>query len=420
MEYYNTYSEDYERTLKSTNRHYKLKLELLSYYENVVGEIVKDISTTAQGQINKTSEPLRRSSCTLTLINVDNKYTPNQNSWFWFDRKFKLWIGLVCGEDIYWWAQGVYLTQNVSGDNSSMTITGVDKGGLLDGTLKTGMFDNPVLIEAGSKIPDIIKSTLWMNSGATPYMTDINNSFSVSQPIDPVAPIIDTVYNNVSIEADISFDNTVYIGELLTQIASNYGAEIYYNNNGNLVFAHLGEGDMLNEYKLMPSQWHFNFDKDLGYSVGSIEFNFDGINAVTVYTNAVSEDIENVSYTAYNNNPLSPLRVSNINIRRMEAQEMSYTETSAESMLKKCKQYADYLLFRESFVKMSTPFNSYIIPHLQTNKPITITNRYQNLDSQIFLVESYTMPLGAGEMSIQATNLQWLPTDTNIEGIEVG
>lgn len=416
MEYFNKYDSVYERALRSFNRHYKIKLELLTYGETVLDEIVKDISLTAMGQITKSSEQLNRTACNLTLINVDNKYSPMNDHTFWFNRKFKLWIGLVVGSDTYWWSQGVYYTTNATGDNHILSIQGVDKGGSLDGTLKTGMADYEMVVEVGSNLKDLINDILMFDTGISNHSILSTTGSSAAQPIDPILPLIDTKYNDITLQQEINLNSDTYIGEILKEIASQYNAEIFYNNEGRLVFQHLGNGDMLNVYSTMPSLWNFDFSES-GFTAESIEYQYDSINAVTVYTNATDEDIENVSYTAYNNNPLSPMRIGAIGVRRMESQEISYIAgLTKEQMIQRCKEYANYLLFKNSLVKMSVPFTSYIIPHLQVNRPITITNKYQGIDSKTFLVDNYTIPLGSGSMSIQATNLQWLPTDTDIGG----
>ena len=47
MEYFNKYSDAYINTLKTGNARYKLRLELLSDDEYVVGDITKDVSLSA-------------------------------------------------------------------------------------------------------------------------------------------------------------------------------------------------------------------------------------------------------------------------------------------------------------------------------------------------------------------------------------
>ena len=166
MEYFNRYTSNYINAIKKHHNVYKVRLELLGYFENVIGEITKDLSITAQGQININYQPITRRSCSLTLINVDKKYTPSPDNPFWYERKFKLWIGVVDGDDIYWWAQGVYFTQSATSDGNSVSIEAIDKGGALDGTLGMNAADVQYIVPSGSNISKLIKDTLMLSTYA--------------------------------------------------------------------------------------------------------------------------------------------------------------------------------------------------------------------------------------------------------------
>ena len=78
MVYFNTITPQYLDALKRHYGFYWLKLELLSDNETVIGEIVKPVSLDSQGQININYQQITRRSCSLSLINVDNQYAPNQ------------------------------------------------------------------------------------------------------------------------------------------------------------------------------------------------------------------------------------------------------------------------------------------------------------------------------------------------------
>ena len=61
----------------------------------------------------------------------------------------------------------------------------------------------------------------------------------------------------------------------------------------------------------------------------------------------------------------------------------------------------------------SVSFNYPNHPHLDVDNTIELTNEYYKFKKQLFLIQSLTIPLSNGEMSIEATNLQWLPFDTD-------
>ena len=408
LEYFNQTSSDYFYFLENDNNNYKIKLEILTFYETAIGEIIKDIPTMAQGQININYQQITRRSCTLSLINIDKKYSPNANRWFWINRKFKLWVGVELSKtkDIYWFSQGVFYANNASSDGHIVTIEGVDKGCSLNGTLKTNMLDGNHVVEKGSTISDLIKKTLLLNDGVS--------------PIDAMPPIIELKFNKIKTQVDITVNDGEYIGELFSSIADGYGADIYYDTEGRLNLVNSTENNSPDGYLYYGSAYHFT-DSNANYSASSVQYDYDVVNAVTVYTNISAKDsegndIENVSYTAYNTNPLSPLNIRAIGIRRMESVEINYIdELTPEKMKQRCKENAEYLLKRKSMQQLSISFNSIIIPHLDVNNVVTITDSAKELKSERFIIQSITIPLSASEMNIQAASITSLPRNTKIE-----
>jgi hypothetical protein len=413
MEYFNTYTSEYIKAIQDTHNDYRVRLELLSYYENVIGDITSDLSTTIQGQININYQPITRRSCSLSMINVDKKYTPSLNSAFWFERKFKLWIGVVAANgDIYWWAQGVFYTQSATSDGNIVNIEGIDKGGALDGTLGINMAEVQYKIEAGASIDRLIRDTLMLNL----YGEDSRRFNNIStKPLDPVMPIIDVKYRKIYTQSEITLDANTYMGDIFTSVSEGYNADIYYDINGHLQLAELTDGSRVDGYKYMAQQWNYDYHNPF-YGLANFEYTFDGKNTVIVYTNAT--EFENVSYAAYNNNPASPIRTDLIGVRRMEAQEIAYTSNTRSEMEKRCKQYANYLLIKEAMRGVNVSFDSPIIPHLDVNRTIGITDKSQGFENETFIIQSITMPLSAGTMNISATSINWLP-DASMQEIGV-
>lgn len=398
MEYYNIQSQSYLKAISLPTKKYKIKVEFLGVYENVIDEVSQDLSADNQGKINVNYQQLVRRSCSFTLLNVDLKYIPNPSSLVWVDRKFKLWIGLETDNDIYWFSQGVYVITEASNTGTDVTIQASDKGSVLNGDVLLGMTETQYIIETGAKIEDLIKDTLMLDRG--------NNI-----PLDAQEPIINTEIGNLITQAEISIDENSYIGEVFTNIATNYGADIYYNTDGRLIIEKLADEDRIDGYKYMGHLWEF--DELTADNNRNVNYDLKGINAVTVYTN--SNNFKNVSYTAYNNNPLSPLRVDMIGIRRKESQEISYVDIEVEGMTERCKDYANYILYRESMISMNLSFSCPIVPHLDVNRTIGVTDTELGFKHETFVIQSLDIPLGAGDMTVTATNIQWLPIDTDIE-----
>lgn len=411
MEYFNVYTSNYIKAINSHHNSYKVRLELLGYYENVIGDITKDLSIDANGQININYEPIVRRSCSISMINVDKKYTPNANNPFWFERKFKLWIGVVDKEtdDIYWWAQGVFFTQSANSDGNIVNIEGIDKGGALNGTLGMNIADTQYKIKPDAYIGDVVRDTLMLNM----YQQTDRIPYASGKPIDPATPIIDLKYDKVKTEREITVDANNCIGDIFQQLGEGYNADMYYDINGRFQVAELSDGSRVDGYKYMAAQWEFD-DSNSFYGLANFTYNFDSRNSITVYT--ASSDKKNFSYTAYNKNPASPVRVGLCGVRRMEAQEIPLLDIPDEEMEKKCKDYADYLLIKETLRGTSVEFDSPIIPHLDVNRAITITDRKQDFDRETFIVQSITIPLSATTMSISATSINWLPAIFDVEG----
>ena len=95
MDFYDRVDENYLNMIKRPMHLWRVKLELLDHYENTIKCIETDIDYSNAGSISGNNAQGTRKSCSVTLINVDLSYIPNEDSPFWFNRKFRLYIGLV-------------------------------------------------------------------------------------------------------------------------------------------------------------------------------------------------------------------------------------------------------------------------------------------------------------------------------------
>lgn len=418
-EYFNQHSNAYDSALSNLNNNYRIRLEILTDEETVIGEITKDLSLTAVGQITINYEQITRRSCSLSLINVDNKYIPIKNSPFWLNRKFKLWLGLVVGKDTYWWSQGIFYTVSANATGRILSIEGVDKGGALDGTLKLNMTEAQYQFKRGKALTEMIKQTLALDVG-NPY--GANNSpigFGGNRPIDSQPPLIGIEYYGFNTVADISIDANSYISEIFVNMAELYAADCYYNTNGNLVFEqHIDSSG----YNYVPTQWSFT-DLSSTFEDVNYEYSYEGENVVTVYTNTTEAGVRNVAWTAYNTNPLSPLNVAtgirrapHIEIPYYHNEQLSQDQQEAQQ-IKDCRSTANHYLLANSMLGMTLNFNAPIIPHMDVNKTIQISDRYADIEDGIYVVQSITIPLSSDKMQINATNINWLPNDMTFGGV---
>lgn len=409
MDYYDKITNRYLEILETRNCYYQLKVEILSAFESAIGEIVKDISRSTEGQLNVNYQQLSRRSCNITLANVENRYLPSLNQWYWIGRKFKLYIGVkdYSRNTTYWFSQGVFYTLEANNDGHTLNLSGVDKGNALTGELKLNALAEKNIVEKGKSISQLIRQTLALNDGVN--------------VLDPVMPIIDSQFEDVEIEQQIEINEGEYIGNLFTQIADSYGSDIYYDANGRLIVEAAIDVVGWNQYDRYGCLYTFADDT---IEVGSMSasYSFAPINTITVYTNISAkddndEDVENVSYTAYNTNALSPLNIKNIGIRRAESVEAAYiNKFTKEEMTERCKQIARYYLLKESIEKSALSFNTIIIPHLDVNKVIGVTNKMFAMNNERCIIDSLSLNLSSCTMNVSATRITILPSDTKIEG----
>lgn len=403
MDYYSKIDDAYLAELHKPMRKMYVKMEILSHYEGAIGEITSDLSST-DGSITINKEQGCRRSCSLSIIDRSGKYIPQKDSSFWYNRKFKIFIGLQVDENIYWFPQGVFVTKSANSNGRRLNVEGVDKYGFLDGTLNARM----CLVEyqasvtnskKGTNIATLIKDTL---------MLDLGNNI----PLDPVEPIIDPIFYNVTLYDDIVVDEGGYLGEIFDKITEMYGANIYYDVNGRLRMERVFNYNLPSWYRHLSPQFELSeteiTETDINYT-----YNYDGVNIITVTTDNTNGEI--YSYTAKNENPQSPVNINAIGYKGLDGGTyyIPLGDTSEESGEEKCRQQAEYMLLQHTCMSTGISYNLPITPHLNVDNTVRVSNDYYNFDKQLFIVNSITMPLSATEMSIEATNLQWLPFDTD-------
>ena len=159
-------------------------------------------------------------------------------------------------------------------------------------------------------------------------------------------------------------------------------------------------------YQYIAPQWYFN-DTNCDFLTQVNNYQLDGHNRVFVYTN--SSDSVNYSYTSLNTNPSSPLDINAVGTRSLDDVEITLTKDMTDD---DCRQYGEYVLSKECRNTVNSELTCNIIPHLDVNKIISITNNQTNYNDERFIVNSITLPIGTSNMSINATNIQSLPDFT--------
>jgi len=433
LEFYDRADSQYLNLIKHSMFLWRVKLELLDHYENTVACIEQDIDYGNAGSITCNNSQGTRKSCSITLINVDLKYIPTEDSPFWFNRKFRLYIGLVDNRhykqndanvhwtnetDTYWFSKGVYITQDIHVDSTAHTvsISGIDKYAQLDGTLNVLQADEMnTVFEYGAKIKEVIRDILSLDMG----------NGMVLDPIDPM--IDDDSLNSIYLYKEFTLSAGQYYGDFLNELATSYGAEIFYDNVGRLVLRRSFSDDFPYWIGFRAPAIEVKYHLP-GYQNPQESIKLTGVNKIIVATDNV--ETPNGSYTAINKNPRSPLCYNKIGARTLPEnggvviinagnivtneeieQDPTLQGEAEELVIKRCRDYAEYRLMQETCLATSISFSCSPYLHLNEGDVIAITDPDFALDCDLYIINSITFPLGADSIQLEVSNLGFLNSD---------
>lgn len=395
MDYYNTITSDYLNVINKPSSKVLIKIQPLDHWENALAEITGDIDRTdGSNTLNVSNTNGARRSLSITLSNISGSYTPDKNSHFWFNRKFKLLAGLTDGSNTYWQPQGVFICKTGAESGHKLTISAIDKGGNLNGECGIGRVVKAFStdISAGDiLIGDLVRETL---------LKGIGNGL----PIDPIAPIIDPFFDKTRLYHDIALSVGQFYGDIIAELAQMYGADYYYNADGRLVFRRKPTYNIPSWYMHKGYIWRFKDNDSLILSGRSTSISLDGINCVTVMTDNTEGDI--YSYTARNQNAESPINVKAVGERYPDEpiKYISIGDTSTETGEEKCKQYAEYLLLKQTKNSIAEDFTIPFLPHFDVDQLVF----YKNTD---YVIDELAVNLSERTMQVKACNVTFLPTN---------
>lgn len=401
-DYYDISNNYYYRALASLYKSQRLRIDFLDHQENTLYRVEQDIDSSDAGKIVNNNEQGTRRSFSFNLINVNGIYNLLDEDTFWFNRKFRVYLGIAYQDDTFWFSKGVYITQNATLDSTTKTVSlnGVDKYAQLDGTLNVLQADEiDTVFEVGSKISNVIHDIL---------MLDIGNGMV----LDPVEPIIDPDIGNQKLYKEFTMSAGSYYGDFLTEIMTSFGCDIFYDTMGRLTVRRIFNDDRPYWYAFKSPAYNF-VDEIWGYQSPQITIDMKGVNKITVSTENVN--YPNVSETAINNNPRSPLCANKIGRRTFTENGgiiyISLGDETIDTPETKCREYAEYRLMQETCIALEASFQCPPLYHLCEGDVITITDAALGFDQESFIINSITVSTGTDSMSITATNLKYLPTD---------
>ena len=401
-EYYDVSNSAYYSALSSPFKSQRLRVELLDHMENTLYRIEQDIDSSDAGKIVNNNTQGTRRSFSFNLVNLGGIYNLLDEDTFWFNRKFRVYLGIVYEDDCFWFSKGVYITQNANLDSITKTVSlnGVDKYAQLDGTLNVLQADEmDTVFEVGAKISNVIRDILMMNIGN-------------DMVLDPIEPIIDPDIGEQRLYKEFTMSAGSYYGDFLTEVMTSFGCDIFYDTLGRLTVRRVFNDDRPYWYAFKAPAYEFN-DEVWGYIAPSISIDMNGVNKIIVSTENVN--YPNVSETAINNNPRSPLCASKIGRRTLPENGgiiyISLGDETIDTPETKCREYAEYRLMQETCLALEANFQCPPLYHLCEGDVVLITDSALGFDQEPFIINSITIGTSTEAMSITATNLKYLPTD---------
>ena len=375
-----------------------LKLEWLNPDDSIAYEITTDLYNT-NGTLNVTNQSGCRRTFNLQIHNVDGKYDIDVNK-VWLGQKVKLYLGLYIEGTPYLIQQGVfYLTNPTDIMNTAencIQLNCTDKWSYLDGSL-FGNLDGIYKVPVNSDIFDAIKALL---------LTDRGNGV----PIDSTKPNISTFFNTkmttlsngelVSVlktPFTATIDKGQTFADVLLQFNTMLAGVVYYDTVGRLN-VEPNETDLLDKDKEILYKFDQNNSDILGKSQ---EFKFTEVFNDILCVGATTNGYL-AKGRATNNNIKSDLCVQRIGKKTKVYEDTNYYSDGL------CQDWANYLLRNNTILQTSLSLQTIPLYHLDVNKLITITNTKYHLKEEKFLINSLSIPLGLGQMTISATSINEL------------
>ena len=412
MEYFNIVNKEYQNAILSKIFTPCAKVELVDWNGQAYKEIIQDLSSENGGTISATFQNGVQKSINLNIFDPTGTFIPNPNDRLvWIGQRFKVYLGLRIEKtdfkinseniydsniikrynDFYWFSKGVYIINNVSasrtGADKQIQISGVDKFGYFTSDTGNCEMIGDYVIPRGMKISDAIYAILGQEIG------NGNN-------IDNITPIIDPYYMNTRIPVELSKGAGSYMGDVITDLASTFRADVYYDNDGHFCFRRAMLGD---ENMKAPIVWNFD-SLDGEYLSSTLSYNFvDAINTVFVVGDNPNSLAAPEAFRQ-NNNPASPTNVQKLGVR-----SKLYSSSIIQNV-KEAEDYADYMLEYLSKMQQTVNFTCTYMPHIDVNQAFTLSDDFYHLDRETFLIQSINYPIGLGTLSISAVNIEALPT----------
>lgn len=392
MIYYDVINAEYLAALRDKATVYRTILQPLDDYENAIGEIYADLLMSESPKLDIGSNNGIRRTLTFALYNAENQYSPSKNSAIWYRRKIKVLEAVIIGGNEYRITIGILICREATErEGGIISVTAIDKYGMLNNELNYGRSTQPIVTDVASGdiyVADLIRETLTLGRG--------------TGMLDPIKPMIEHIFENTKLYADISLGAGQPYGAILSSLGQMYGADCCYDRMGRFNFVRRPDYNDPTAYKHRGYSWEFTED-DVNILEGAQRLTtFKAVNTVTVSTDNTEGEITIV--TVRNTNPLSPVSVPNVGeqIADEATVYISIGDTTRGTAYDKCREYGTYLLLQNTKQACSISFSTALIPHLDVDDLI----RYKGED---MLITQISADLDTKIMTIAAVNVAELP-----------
>ena len=221
--------------LQRPTRYLHIKVELLNQ-NDVVIDVLQGYAIS--GNININADSAYRRSGNLKMVIHNNNLIPSPSSKIWFNRKVRIYIGLMdWNDEIVWFNQGQFVIQNaqidLSGAEKIIELDLADCISLIDGTLGGNLSHETRIIAQSTTINQALRSVL--SSLGKVSIDEIK-----VDGLDALVPY------------DITSDPNSTVYDLVKELLNLYmGWEIFYNESGYLII------QKIKDRKNDPVVWDF-------------------------------------------------------------------------------------------------------------------------------------------------------------------
>jgi hypothetical protein len=359
------------------------------YPDETIKYLIPPTDIKTGGSWNVNYQDGERRTLSFTLYNETGKYTSGINN-LWAGTRLRLDMGIELDDGTtVWFRKGVFVVSetapSLTPSEKSVAVSAKDKYSLFDD--KTGALPASYTIPVGTDIRQTIESIM---------MQDMGNG----NPFDPLPLIYDPSFQGKVTQTEISGSAGQTYGSILSQLATQLSAEIFYNADGNLTLIPTVLTMQDWSKPLLGSFVAENGDfQSLGFS-----FNMNDIVNRIVVIGASSNGSTHTAI-AVNDDASSPLCYQRIGYRTGSVVNDSNITSDLLA-----KERADYELRQQLVLKSSSSITIIYNPLLEVNNMIALSSDFYGLVHDRFLIQSISGSIDySGTMSVTVSNIHNLP-----------